>query len=100
MRSSAYTGVLVKVAGLVINRQRPEAAAGCTFITLEDETGLVSIILTPQNFERYKIPIMNESVLMVSGELEDEDGAIHVSAHHIDVLGDVRIKVPPSNDWG
>lgn len=100
MRSSAYTGVLVKVAGLVINRQRPEAAAGCTFITLEDETGLVSIILTPQNFERYKIPIMNESVLMVSGELEDENGAIHVIAHHIDVLGDVHIKVPPSNDWG
>ena len=100
MRSSAYTGVLVKVAGLVINRQRPEAAAGYTFITLEDETGLVSIILTPQKSERYKSHIMNESVLLVSGELEDEDGAIHVIARHIGVLGDVHIKAPPSNDWG
>ena len=79
-RRSARTGVRVRVAGLVINRQMPPTAAGFVFLTLEDETGLVNIILHPRVFARFKRSILDEAVLVVMGELEDEDGAVHVMA--------------------
>ncbi len=100
VRARARTGVRVKVAGLVINRQRPGTAAGFTFLTLEDETGLVNVIINPRTFTRHKRLILDEPVLTVAGELEDEDGAIHVMAHHISMPGPAHIKAPPSNDWG
>ena len=100
VRAHARTGVRVKVAGLVINRQRPPTAAGFTFLTLEDETGLMNIIINPRAFARHKRLILDEPVLMVAGELEDEDGAIHIMAHHISMPGPAHIKAPPSNDWG
>jgi DNA polymerase III alpha subunit len=99
-RARARTGVRVEVAGLVINRQRPPSAAGFTFLTLEDETGLVNIIVNPKTFERHKRLILDEPVLLVAGELEDEDGAIHVMASRLRAPGEVQMKTPPSNDWG
>ena len=100
VRERARIGVRVEVAGLVINRQRPPTAAGFTFLTLEDETGLVNIIVNPKTFERYKRLILDEPVLLVAGEMEDEDGAIHVMANQIRAPSEVQMKTPPSNDWG
>jgi DNA polymerase III alpha subunit len=100
VRARARTGVRVEVAGLVINRQRPPTAAGFTFLTLEDETGLVNIIVNPKTFERHKRLILDQPVLLVAGKLEDEDGAIHVMANWIRAPGEVQMKTPPSNDWG
>src|SRR5581483_2740653 len=45
-------GKQVKVAGLVLSRQRPMTASGVVFVTLEDETGMINLILTPQIFDR------------------------------------------------
>ena len=95
----ARTGVYVTVAGIVINRQRPSTARGFVFMTLEDETGLTNVIVRPGVFKRYKHVILDEPVIAIYGELEDEDGAVHVMAERIMSLGESYIETPPSHDW-
>ncbi|MCY3800796.1 MAG: OB-fold nucleic acid binding domain-containing protein [Chloroflexi bacterium] len=95
----ARTGVYVKVAGIVINRQRPETARGFVFMTLEDETGLTNVVVKPDVFKRYKHVILDEPVIVIYGELEDEDTAIHVRAERIMPLDGSYIDTPPSHDW-
>ena len=95
----ARTGVYITVAGIVINRQRPSTARGFVFMTLEDETGLTNVIVRPGVFKRYKYVILDEPVIAIYGELEDEDGAVHVMAERIMSLGESYIETPPSHDW-
>ncbi len=73
-------GVRLRVAGLVIGRQRPETASGVTFMTLEDETGLVNLIVHRKVFEA-QFPITRHAqMVMVAGKLEREGDVIHVLA--------------------
>ncbi len=76
----------VKVAGLVICRQRPATAKGFVFITLEDEGGMVNIIVEPQLFERQRGAIVQNSALEIDGELERQQDVINVKAKHIRAL--------------
>jgi error-prone DNA polymerase len=67
-------GERVRVAGSVICRQRPGTAAGFLFLTLEDETGLVNVIVRPDLFHRERAVLVGEAALEVDGVLQGKDG--------------------------
>ena len=67
-------GSRVTVAGAVICRQRPGTAHGFMFLTLEDETGLVNIIVRPDQFERWKHVLVTAPVLEIHGFLQSQEG--------------------------
>jgi error-prone DNA polymerase len=77
---SARHGRRVRVAGMVITRQRPGTAKGFVFLTLEDETGISNIIVRPDLFARDRLVIVEEPFLMVEGILQSQDGVISVRA--------------------
>lgn len=80
-----------RVAGLVLVRQRPATAKGITFMTLEDETGSVNLIVRPPVWERYSRAARHAAALIASGRLQAQDGVIHLI---VDRLEDVTDKVP------
>ncbi len=99
LHREARTGIYVTVAGIVINRQMPGTARGFVFITLEDETGLVNVIISPSVFKNHKNAILDEPTVAIYGEMEDEDGAVHVMAKRIWGLNGAPIETPPSHNW-
>jgi error-prone DNA polymerase len=68
----------VAVAGLVICRQRPGTAKGFVFLTLEDETGLVNVVVTPKRFERQALLITTAPLLLVRGTLQVEQRVVNL----------------------
>ena len=70
---------MLKVAGIVLIRQRPGSAKGVIFSTLEDETGIANIITWPKTFERYRRMVLAARLLGVRGTLQREHGVIHSS---------------------
>jgi error-prone DNA polymerase len=68
--------LVCKIGGLVITRQRPGTAKGFVFLTIEDETGLVNVIVRPDVYERYRRTIRGAQCLIVEGVLQKEDGCI------------------------
>ena len=99
LREQARTGIMVTVAGIVINRQHPPTARGYTFLSLEDETGLVNVIIRPPVFTRYQRAILDSPVMLVVGELQDEHGAVQVMAHTCTPVTSASLGAPPSRDW-
>lgn len=77
---TAEPGKRVNVAGLVLVRQRPGTASGVIFATLEDETGVVNIIIWPKVFEANRRVVLSSRVLGVQGKLQREGLVIHVVA--------------------
>jgi DNA polymerase III alpha subunit len=73
-------GSWVKLAGLVLVRQRPGSAKGVTFATLEDETGVANTIVWADVFARYRQTVLKASLLMVEGRLQREQTVIHLVA--------------------
>ena len=73
----------VRIAGCVIARQRPGTAKGFVFLSLEDETGIANVIITPNTFERERIIITRSRFLLIEGPLQNQDGVIHVKAYRI-----------------
>src|SRR5690606_12603835 len=71
-------GQLVKVAGLVLVRQRPGTAGGVCFITIEDETGFTNLVVFEKLFETYRKEILQARLLMVEGKLQREGKVVHV----------------------
>ena len=71
-------GDLVKVAGLVLVRQRPGTASGICFITIEDETGSANLVVFQKLFDQYRKEIIQSRLLMVEGKLQREGEVIHV----------------------
>ncbi len=72
-----------RVGGLVITRQRPGTAKGFVFLTIEDETGLVNVIVRPQVYEAFRRPIRRSPTIIVEGTLQKEAGCIDVLAKKI-----------------
>jgi error-prone DNA polymerase len=70
----------VRVAGCVIARQRPGTAKGFVFLSLEDETGIANVIVTPDVFEANRVVVTRSRFLRVEGRLQQQDGVIHVKA--------------------
>jgi error-prone DNA polymerase len=81
--ADAPNNLLCRVGGLVITRQRPGTAKGFVFLTLEDETGLVNVIVRPDVYERYRRTIRSASMLVIEGKLQKEAGCIDLLAHHV-----------------
>ena len=73
-------GQRVRYAGIVICRQRPGTASGVTFMTLEDETGFVNVVIWKQVFDDYAVLARTASFLGVSGKLQAESGVVHLVA--------------------
>jgi len=80
---TARQGRRVRVAGMVITRQRPGTAKGFVFLTLEDETGISNIIVRPDLFIRDRIVITDEPFLLVDGVLQNQDGVTSVRAERV-----------------
>jgi len=78
--SSMKNGVNVRYAGLVICRQRPGTAGGVVFMTLEDETGFVNVVVWESVFQRYSVLVKTLSFLGITGKLQVEDGVVHLVA--------------------
>lgn len=73
----------VRVAGLVLMRQSPGTAHNTTFITLEDETGIVNLIVFSSVSECYRTPFLESRLLEVGGKLQHEKGVMHIIAHDL-----------------
>jgi len=76
-------GAHVRTAGLVITRQRPGSAMGVTFVTLEDETGQVNLIVWRNVAERQRQALIGSRLMGVAGELQVEGEVLHVIAHRL-----------------
>jgi error-prone DNA polymerase len=76
-------GSIVRTAGLVITRQRPGTASGVIFVTLEDETGFVNLIVWNELAERQRRELVGSRLLGVVGELQLEGEVMHVIAHRL-----------------
>ncbi len=70
----------VRVAGLVICRQRPATARGFVFLTLEDEGGMVNVIVEPTVYEAQRRTITGHAALEIEGELQRQQGVVNVKA--------------------
>lgn len=79
----------VKVAGLVLMRQRPQTAAGVTFVTLEDETGIANLVIYPNVWQRFRKVARFASVLMASGRLQREGDIIHIVCDRLDDVSEM-----------
>ncbi|WP_223302889.1 error-prone DNA polymerase [Halotalea alkalilenta] len=73
----------VSVAGLVVGRQRPGTASGVIFVTLEDEFGMVNVVVWRALAERQRLALVESRLLRVSGRLESKEGVRHLIAHHL-----------------
>ncbi len=73
----------VRVAGLVLVRQRPGTASGVIFMTLEDETGIANIIVWPRIFEQYRAQVLGGRLVAIDGPVQSESGVIHVVAEQV-----------------
>jgi error-prone DNA polymerase len=76
----------VAVGGVVTHRQRPMTAQGTTFMNLEDETGLVNVVISKGCWARYRAVARGTPALLVRGRLERSEGVVNVVAHHLEPL--------------
>ena len=97
-------GARVVVAGLVLVRQRPGTAKGVIFVTLEDETGVVNVVIWAKIYEKYRRQIIAGRLLRVTGRVQRESQVCHVVAEHIedisDMLDALALGAPPIDPTG
>jgi error-prone DNA polymerase len=79
----AQNGRRVRVAGMVITRQRPGTAKGFVFLTLEDETGISNIIVRPDLFDRERMTVIRQPFLLVEGVLQNLEGVLSIKAERM-----------------
>ena len=82
----AHDGRRVRVAGMVITRQRPGTAKGFVFLTLEDETGISNIIVRPDLFDRDRLTVVRQPFLLVEGILQNQQGVLSVKAERVQAI--------------
>ena len=97
--AQADDGARVRVAGSVIVRQRPGTAKGFVFLSLEDETGIANVIVTPTLFARHRWVLVAEPFLLVEGILQMQDDVVSVRAQQVRALSGLA-HVVPSHDFG
>jgi error-prone DNA polymerase len=89
-------GTFARAAGLVINRQRPSTASGVIFITLEDETGQINLVVWPWVAERQRRVVLHARLLIASGTVERDGEVVHLIAgrleDHSRLLGQLETK--------
>ncbi|MFL6734937.1 MAG: error-prone DNA polymerase [Sphingomicrobium sp.] len=80
---SIRDGKRLKIAGLVLIRQRPGSAKGVCFITIEDETGVANLVIWPDVFDRQRKIVMGARLIAVEGIVQKDEGVIHVVARQL-----------------
>lgn len=90
---SRRDGEYVRAAGCVIARQRPGTAKGLIFISMEDETGIANVIVTPDLYDRERLIVTRSKFLAVEGKLQNQDGVVHVKATHLRELSDRSLEL-------
>jgi error-prone DNA polymerase len=86
-------GEYVRAAGCVIARQRPGTAKGFIFLSMEDETGIANVIITPDLYERERLVVTRSKFVLVEGALQNQDGVVHVKATRIQPLAFTNLEV-------
>lgn len=81
--ASLRNGSFVKVAGLVTGRQRPGTAKGTLFLTLEDETGNINVVVWKRSQEQFRTALLTGKLLLIKGVVETEGSVVHVVAGQI-----------------
>ena len=91
-----HDGRHLRVAGIVLLRQRPGTARGITFVTLEDETGVANLVIKPPIWDRYYSIARRSPAWIAHGCLENREGVIHLVVSRLEDLsarlGELRIK--------
>ncbi|MEX2236475.1 MAG: DNA polymerase III subunit alpha [Dehalococcoidia bacterium] len=91
---------IAEMVGLVVTRQRPATAAGFIFLLLEDEFGLVNVVVKPDVFEKARQSVRMEPFLLVRGEVQHKDDTINLVAHEIrPVLVKEQPLSPTARSW-
>lgn len=83
----------VRVAGCVIARQRPGTAKGFIFISMEDETGIANVIVTPDLYDRDRLVVTRSKFLLVEGPIQNQDNVIHIKAMRLTALSDRALAI-------
>ena len=96
---TAEPGSRVKVAGVVTHRQRPMTAQGITFLNLEDETGLVNIVVSKGCWSRFRRVAQEAPAMLIRGRLERSEGVVNVVAEHLERLALPGASVHASRDF-
>ncbi|MFT3701334.1 MAG: error-prone DNA polymerase [Agriterribacter sp.] len=96
--ASGKNGDLVKVAGLVLVRQRPGTAGGICFMTIEDETSFANLVIFQTLFEKYRKEILQSRLIMVEGKLQIEGEVIHVIVKRCYNFSKLLRHLTPSNE--
>jgi error-prone DNA polymerase len=86
-------GLITRIAGSVIARQRPGTAKGFVFLSLEDETGIANAILTPAVYEQFKHTVIYEKFLLLEGELQNQENVVSLKARTVRPLDISRAEV-------
>lgn len=98
--NSSQHGQIVRIAGLVLARQRPGSAGGITFLLIEDETNTCNMVVKPQLYERRKLIVRTEPLVVITGRVErhaSAGGQINVLVNQISRLDDLGIFDRPKN---
>ena len=82
-------GRLVRVAGLILLRQRPGTAKGITFVTMEDETGSINLVIRPETWKHYYLLCKQSNAWLVHGVLEHREGVVHVLVARVEDMRSV-----------
>jgi error-prone DNA polymerase len=91
-------GSRISVGGWVIVRQRPGTAKGFVFLTMEDETGVANVIITPQLFDKYRLVLVDHPFLLITGTLQNQDNVISVKAKSVKPLS-FKVAAAASHDF-
>ena len=95
---SMRNGMPVRIAGWVIVRQRPGTAKGFMFLSMEDETGIANVIVTPQLFEKNRLVLVDYPFLLIEGALQHQDNVVSVKAKKVGPL-EMKIASTGSHDF-
>ena len=87
--STYRQGQIIRVAGLVTGRQRPGTATGVVFLTLEDESGNINVVVWSSVLERFRAALLQGQLLKIKGIVEREGTVIHVVAGHVEDATDL-----------
>ncbi len=90
-------GEWVRAAGCIIARQRPGTAKGFVFLSMEDETGIANVIVTPQMYEQNQVTVTRARFLLVEGPLQNQDNVVHVKAARLIPLDDRAVEIRSHN---
>jgi len=86
-------GEYVRTAGCVIARQRPGTAKGFVFLSMEDESGIANVIITPDFYEQERVLVSRGRFLLVEGILQNQDTVVHVKATRLTALFDSALEL-------